>query len=410
MSGNSVGNSGNNLHSAAPEPNTSAYRDRKRYAWLVSLLIPALSASGPFLYWLSDSLVALWVPLLLTYGIFPVLDYFMGQDLSNPPEQAVPALEADHYYRYVTYALVPILWAGFVFGVWFYTTHELPWHAQLAGVLALGVVGGYGINLGHELGHKRPEIERWLAKLILAMTGYGHFYIEHNRGHHRDVATPNDPASSRMGENIYAFLLREMPGAARRAWKLESERLAKEGRGAWTLHNEILQPLLLTLAFFAAMTVWLGWAALPFMLLASFWSNFQLTTANYIEHYGLLRQKLANGRFEVCQPHHSWNSNQVLSNWAVFHLQRHSDHHAHPLRRYQSLRHFEQAPQLPSGYFGMFLVAYVPPLWFWLMDRRLLAAVQNDPAKINFDPARRAALLVRYQLSAIEPTDLACHP
>jgi alkane 1-monooxygenase len=407
MPGHSGSNSAKPFDPVDPQ---ETYRDRKRYAWLVSLLIPALSASGPFLYWLSDSLVALWVPLLLTYGIFPVLDYFMGQDLSNPPEQAVPALEADHYYRYVTYALVPILWAGFVFGVWFYTTHELPWHAQLAGVLALGVVGGYGINLGHELGHKRPEIERWLAKLILAMTGYGHFYIEHNRGHHRDVATPNDPASSRMGENIYAFLLREMPGAARRAWKLESERLAKEGRGAWTLHNEILQPLLLTLAFFAAMTVWLGWAALPFMLLASFWSNFQLTTANYIEHYGLLRQKLANGRFEVCQPHHSWNSNQVLSNWAVFHLQRHSDHHAHPLRRYQSLRHFEQAPQLPSGYFGMFLVAYVPPLWFWLMDQRLLAAVQNDPARINFDPARRAALLARYQLSAIEPTDLACHP
>ena len=245
---------------------------------------------------------------------------------------------------------------------------------------------------------RQPGIERWLAKLVLAMTGYGHFYIEHNRGHHRDVSTPADPASSRMGESIYRFVLREMPGAFRRAWQLEKDRLADSGRGPWTLKNEILQPLLLTLVFFTGMVLWIGWAALPFLLLAAFWSNFQLTTANYIEHYGLLRQKLANGRFEPCKPRHSWNSNQILSNLAVFHLQRHSDHHAHPLRRYQTLRHFDDAPQLPSGYFAMFVISYIPPLWFWLMNRRLLASVGYDPQKINFDPARRAALMRRYQL------------
>ncbi|MEN9867821.1 MAG: hypothetical protein RL748_3411, partial [Pseudomonadota bacterium] len=181
---------------------------------------------------------------------------------------------------------------------------------------------------------------------------------------------------------------------------LEIDRLAKQGYSPWTLKNEILQPLLLTLLSYGAMLVWLGWAALPVLLLAAFWSNFQLTSANYIEHYGLLRQQRPDGRYEVCQPHHSWNSNQLLSNWAVFHLQRHSDHHAHPLRRYQSLRHFEHVPQLPNGYFGMFLLAYVPPLWFWVMNRRLLAAVQNDAGKINFDPGKRSALLARYQLQA----------
>lgn len=387
-------------HPARPDPASVPYRDRKRYAWLISLLIPALSASGPLLYWASGQLAALWLPLLLTYGIFPILDFVLGQDLSNPPEAAVPKLEADRYYRYVTYALVPILWGGFVFGIWFYASHSLPWHAQLAGILSLGVVGGYGINLGHELGHKRTKLERWLAKLILALTGYGHFYIEHNRGHHRDVATPQDPASSRMGETIYAFLLREMPGALLRAWQLEAERLAAQGRSRFSLANEIIQPMLITLALYAALLLWLGLAALPLLLLAAFWSNFQLTTANYIEHYGLLRQKGPDGRYKPCQPRHSWNSNQVLSNWAVLHLQRHSDHHAHPLRRYQSLRHFDEAPQLPSGYFGMFLIAYVPPLWFWLMDKRLLAAVQHDPNKINFDPAKRAALMAAHQLAA----------
>jgi alkane 1-monooxygenase len=257
-------------------------------------------------------------------------------------------------------------------------------------------------------GQQGPGVERQLAKLVLAMTGYGHFYIEHNRGHHRDVSTPADPASSRMGENIYRFMLREMPGALRRAWALEKQRLAQAGSGPWTLKNEILQPFLLTLAFFSAMLFWLGWPALPLLLLASFWGNFQLTSANYIEHYGLLRQKLANGRYEPCQPHHSWNSNQILSNLAIFHLQRHSDHHAHPLRRYQTLRHFENVPQFPTGYFGMFLMAYVPPLWFWLMDKRLLASVGHDPQKINFDPARRAALMQRYQLSNPLSNPLTC--
>lgn len=247
---------------------------------------------------------------------------------------------------------------------------------------------------------KSIALPRRLARLILAMTGYGHFYIEHNRGHHRDVATPEDPASSRMGESIYRFVLREMPGGFRHAWALEKDRLARCGSSPWTLRNEILQPLLLTVIFFALMIAWLGVQALPFMLLTAFWSNFQLTSANYVEHYGLLRRKLANGRYELCQPHHSWNSNRLFSNWALFHLQRHSDHHAHPVRRYQSLRHFEEVPQLPGGYAVMFLIAYLPPLWFRVMNPRLLRVVKGDPDKINFDPARRAGLMRRYCLEA----------
>jgi alkane 1-monooxygenase len=265
-------------------------------------------------------------------------------------------------------------------------------------VLITGSVGGFCINLGHELGHKNTRLERWLAKIVLAPTGYGHFFIEHNRGHHRDVATPADPASSRMGESIYCFVLREMPGAFKRAWALESERLRREGQTVWSLHNEILQPALITLLLWSALVLWLGVALLPFLVVASFWANFQLTSANYIEHYGLLRQERAPGKYAVCQPHHSWNSNHIFSNWALFHLQRHSDHHAHPLRRYQSLRHFENLPRLPSGYFGMFTIAYVPPLWRWVMDERLLGVVGRDAARINLDPRLRDALIQRYRL------------
>ncbi|MFY7866631.1 MAG: alkane 1-monooxygenase [Roseateles sp.] len=380
----------------SPDPATP-YRDRKRYAWLMSLLVPASVTLGPaLLSWSGDARI-LWLPVAFLYGIVPLIDWLLGTDRSNPPESAVPALDADHYYRRITYALVPILWLAFIYCVWFVATHDLPWHGVLAMVIITGSVGGFCINLGHELGHKQTALERWLAKLVLATTGYGHFYIEHNRGHHRDVATPLDPASSRMGESIYRFVLREMPGAFKRAWALESTRLQKAGLPVWSLkNNEILQPALITIALWGSLVLWLGPQVLPFILATASWANFQLTSANYIEHYGLLRQQLPNGRYEPCQPHHSWNSNHIFSNWAVFHLQRHSDHHAHPLRRYQSLRHFENLPQLPSGYFGMFSIAYIPPLWFKVMDERLLAVVGRDPQRINFESSKRAALIARY--------------
>ncbi len=375
-----------------------AYRDRKRHAWLLSLLVPCTVAIGPLLMLMSGDVRALWVPVVLFYVVFPLLDGWLGEDLSNPPEGAVPALDADLYYRRITYALVPVLWGAFIFSAWFVARHDLPWHALLAMVLITGSVGGFCINLGHEVGHKNTALERWLAKIILAPTAYGHFTVEHNRGHHRDMATPADPASSRMGESIYRFVLREMPGALVRAWALERERLARDGRGACSLHNEMLQPALITVLLWTVLAVWLGPQILLFLAAASFWANFQLTSANYVEHYGLLRQKSAGGKYEACQPHHSWNSNHIFSNWALFHLQRHSDHHAHPLRRYQSMRHFENLPRLPSGYFGMFTIAYIPPLWHWVMDERLLAVVGRDAARINLCPRQRDALIRRHGL------------
>jgi alkane 1-monooxygenase len=248
------------------------------------------------------------------------------------------------------------------------------------------------------MGHKKTGLERWLAKITLALGFYGHFFVEHNRGHHRDVATPEDPASSRMGESIYRFVFREMPGAFFRAWDLEAQRLERCGKSVWSLDNEVLQPALISAVLYGGLIAWLGIEILPVMLLIAFWGAFQLTLANYIEHYGLLRRKEPSGRYERCQPHHSWNSNHLFSNWALFHLQRHSDHHAHPTRRYQSLRDFPDLPRLPSGYFGMYLLTYFPPLWFKVMDKRLLDAVGRDPSRINFLPAKREMLMRRYGL------------
>ena len=384
------------VHAPMPGP----YSDRKRYAWLLSLLIPTTVLVGPGLMWFTGEAWTLWLPVGFFYATVPLLDYVLGEDRSNPPESAVAALDADTYYRWITYSLAPVLWLSFIFGAWFAVRMDLPLHGWAALVLISGSVGGFCINLGHELGHKNTALERALAKIVLAPSGYGHFFVEHNRGHHRDASTPLDPASSRMGESIYRFMLREMPGAWFRAWELERTRLKQAGLPLLSWHNHIVQPGLLTLALWSGLVLWLGWTVLPFLVAASFWANFQLTSANYIEHYGLLRQLRAPGKYEACQPHHSWNSNHIFSNWILFHLQRHSDHHAHPLRRYQSLRHFDGLPTLPSGYFGMFLVAYVPPLWRYVMDERLLRAVGHDLNRLNIDPSQRDALIARHGLQA----------
>lgn len=375
------------------------YRDRKRYAWLLSVFAPLGGPLGPILYLQTGNVAWLWAFLALFYVGVTMMDRLFGEDRSNPPESAVPRLEADNYYRYITYAVVPMLWFGFFFNVIFLATHELPWYHWLAVVLTTGSMLGFGLNLCHEMGHKKNLLDRKLAVATLALGAYGHFSVEHNRGHHRHVATPEDPASSRMGETIYRFVFREMPGAFFRAWDLECERMERLGKSDWSLDNEMVQGGVITFVLYAGLIAVYGVAMVPILMMVAFWGGFQLTSANYIEHYGLIRKKLANGRYEQCQPHHSWNSNHIASNLVLFHLQRHSDHHAHPTRSYQSLRDFPDLPRLPVGYFGMFLAAYVPPVWFRIMNPRLIEAVNGDVTRINFMPARRQRLIRQYGLN-----------
>lgn len=373
------------------------YRDRKRWLWLQSVTYPLFPLLGVGMHAATGQEAWLFLPFAFSYLLAPFLDWALGEDLSNPPEAVVPQLEKDRYYRILTYITVPLHFLSLIVAAW-WATQGLSWWGFLALAVTAGMGSGLGINTGHELGHKKSRLERNLAKIVLAVPAYGHFWIEHNRGHHRDVSTPADPASSRMGESIYRFALREIPGAMRRAWHIEKERLGRKNEPVLSPGNEILQSMLITAVLQIGLIVWLGWSMLIFLAIHNFFAWWQLTSANYIEHYGLLRQKLENGRYERCQPYHSWNSNHVYSNLLLFQLERHSDHHAHPTRRYQSLRHFEDLPTLPNGYFGMYLIAYVPWLWFRMMDKRLLALphIQGDLSKVNLDPAKRDALIARY--------------
>lgn len=381
-----------------PQRGRVEYRDRKRAWWLLSVVYPLLPFSGMALHAYTGAQIALGLPLLISYGLMPLLDYWIGEDENNPPEAVVPQLEQDRYYRWLTWATVPLHFVALIGCAWWVGTQDLAWWAVLMLAYIAGTDSGLGINTGHELGHKYTRTEQWLARLVLAVPAYGHFTVEHGRGHHRWVSTPEDHASARMGENIYRFALRELPGGIRRAWLLEKERLQKEGRSAWSPRNTMLQSYAITAVLQLGLIAAWGWIMLPFLAVHNVVAWWQLTSANYVEHYGLLRDRLPSGAYETPQPHHSWNANHLVTNLALFHLQRHSDHHAYPSRRYQSLRHFPDLPQLPSGYFGMFPLAYIPPLWFRVMDPRLLALphVRGDLAKVNIDPARREEITARY--------------
>jgi len=363
------------------------YVDGKRYLWMLSVLFPLIPLIGMGLMRWSGQEWMLWIPLIFLYTGIPLLDYLFPNDASNPPEQIVPQLEADAYYRILNHLTVPMHFVILLIGAWFVANFDLGWSGLLAVSLTVGAISGFGINTGHELGHKKSRLDRLAARLVLAVPFYGHFSIEHNAGHHAEVATPEDSASSRYGESIYAFARREIPGGVRRAWRLESARLQRRGYSKWTWRNEILQSYALSVALYGGLIYSFGTVILPFLLIQTAFAWWQLTSANYIEHYGLLREKLPNGRYERCQPHHSWNANHIASNLVTFHLERHSDHHAFAARRYQSLRHFEDVPQLPSGYFGMFLLSYLPPLWRKVMDQKVLDLVDGDMSRVNTGPA-----------------------
>ncbi len=383
------------------------YVDRKRWFWLLSVTWPLQPLFAIGLHWQTGNEAWFLLPFLINYVIAPILDWAIGEDTNNPPEEVVMQLDQDPYYRRLTYIVVPVHYLVLFISAWYAMTQPLSWWGFILLAAIAGLTGGLAINTGHELGHKNSKLEKLLARIVLAVPAYGHFTLEHNRGHHRDVSTPTDPASARMGESIYRFALREIPGGFKRAWQIEKERLAARGTSAWHPGNPILQSYAISLAIALLLLTWLGWLTIPFLLIHHALAYFQLTSANYIEHYGLLRERDVRGRYERCQPHHSWNSNHVLSNLVLFHLERHSDHHTHPLRRYQSLRHYDNLPSLPNGYFGMYVLAYVPWAWFRVMDPRLMALphVEGDLDKVNIDPEARPGIFLKWgRDKMVEPT------
>ncbi|MGB7383796.1 MAG: alkane 1-monooxygenase, partial [Rhodococcus sp. (in: high G+C Gram-positive bacteria)] len=313
------------------------------------------------------------------------------------------------YYRYCTYAYIPFQLTSLVLACYLWTADNLSWLGIDGGLgliskiglaISVGVMGGVGINTAHEMGHKKDSLERWLSKVTLAQTFYGHFYIEHNRGHHVRVATPEDPASAKFGESFWKFLPRSVWGSLKSSWHIEKTRMERLGKSTWNIRNDVLNAWLMSVVLFGALTAVFGVSILPFLLIQAVYGFSLLETVNYLEHYGLLRQKKDNGRYERCAPEHSWNSDHIVTNIFLYHLQRHSDHHANPTRRYQILRSMEGAPNLPSGYASMISLAYFPPIWRKVMDHRVIEHYDGDITKVNIDPSKREKVLARYGVTA----------
>ena len=359
------------------------WHDSKRHLWLLSLLVLILPFIGGALA-LGLGIELFWYTSpIYVYGLVPLLDWWLGEDADNPPESAVPDLEADPYYRYIVIAHIPLQYALLIAGAWAISALDLSLFATIGLVYSMGLGSGGGINVAHELGHKRGPMAAWLARIALAPSAYGHFYIEHNRGHHVRVATREDPASARYGEGFHQFWWRCVKGSIASAWQLESKRLAASNRSPWSVHNENLQGWSLTVLLLALLTIAFGVSVLPWLLAQMVLGFTLLELVNYIEHYGLLRERDSNGRLERPQPKHSWNSNHLVSNLVLYQLQRHSDHHAHATRSFQALRHMEGAPQLPAGYAAMILLASIPPLWRRVMDPRVQAHYGGDLSLAN---------------------------
>lgn len=393
--------------SRSKSASAATYRNPKRYAYLLVpfwVLSPLLSI---YLAISTGHAAWYWLVIVLTYLVFPALDFdaLIGRDTRNPPESLVPRLEEDRWYRVITYVAVPCHYVTLFVGAWTAATQELSVLSYIAVAWSCGLMNGFAVATAHELGHKKGGLERWLSKICLATGCYGQYMIDHNRGHHRDVATPEDSGSARFGENFWGYMLRrQLPHSTLfRPWQLEKERLARKGMGPWTLQNEFIQPMLISAVTYGVIVALWGWPVVLYLIAVAFIAYLFLALADYIEHYGLLREKLPDGRYARVRPEHSWNTDHVASNVIFWNVQRHSDHHAWPTRRYQSLRSFEQVPNMPTGYPGMFGIALIPPLWRAIMYPRVLAFHGHDLTRMNVDPARREALMRRYHQPSAAP-------
>jgi alkane 1-monooxygenase len=314
----------------------------------------------------------IWLPLVYSWVIIPFLELFLKADEKNLSEAEEELVKKNKWYDILLYLIVPCQYLtlglflynlGFSYNTW----------PDLAGkTLVMGLICGVmGINVGHELGHRVNRFEQFLSKSLLLSSLYMHFYIEHNKGHHRRVATPEDPGSARYGESIYAFYFRTVVFSYLSAWEIAAKDCRKKGYKPFSLQNEMIQFHFIQLAFLVTIFLLFGSLATLLFIVAAIHGILLLETVNYIEHYGLQRRQTGVATYERAMPEHSWNSNHIIGRVMLFELSRHSDHHYLASRKYQLLRHHDDSPQMPAGYPAMMILSLVPPAWFSVMNKRV---------------------------------------
>lgn len=322
---------------------------------------------GPLAAWAGLHFGGIWSPgmFYLAFVIIPFLEIFMPAGVKNYSTEEEVRRSSSVFFDILLYLHIPILYSLLFYYLHLISSQPLTTFEQVGMTLNIGtMIGAFGINVAHELGHRAKAFERVLAKLLLLPALYQHFIIEHNLGHHRHVGTPEDPATSRRGETVFSFWWRSTTRGYLHAWQLEARRLQQGGQAFWSLHNEMLRFSLFQLLYLGGVGLFFGPVAIPFALSAAVIGFLLLETVNYIEHYGLMRRTLPSGRYEKVELHHSWNSDHELGRIFLYELTRHADHHYKTTRKYQVLRHHDASPQLPMGYPAAMLLSLLPPLWF----------------------------------------------
>ena len=338
-----------------------------KYVGVVSFpMIPILAFAFD-----SNPLLA-WALPVVAFVLIPITEQFLPQSLDNLSKEEEILLKESAFHKIALLLMLPIQWSLIALLIWNLQSVSLAtMDLQTVGfIVSVGICcGTFGINLGHELGHRADKLSQLAAKGFLLSTLYLHFIIEHNRGHHRNVATDNDPASSVKGQWVYHFWFQSVFGSWKSAWELENTRIEKKNLAWWK--NEMIHFTLIQIALVGSIYLAFGLVSMIGFCITATIGFLTLETINYVEHYGLRRKIRENGKYERVRPHHSWNCNRDIGRILLFELTRHSDHHAYPNRPFQILRHHDDAPELPAGYPAMVVIALLPPLWFRVMDSRI---------------------------------------
>lgn len=313
-----------------------------------------------------------WAPLMYAWVFMPVIELAFKPNEENMNAAEEELARKDRTYDYLLYFFVVLQFIALIIFLNGLKTEDLLWWEIIGRIWTMGLLCGiYGINLGHELGHRVNKFEQTLAKASLLTSLYMHFFIEHNKGHHKNVATHLDPASARYNESIYFFYFRSVIFSYLSAWKIANNEMKKQGLPVASWKNEMLRMHVIQILFVVGIFFVFGWLVTIYYLFAAGIGIALLETVNYIEHYGLQRKQTGEDQFERTMPCHSWNSNHTLGRIMLFELSRHSDHHYLASRKYQVLQHHDDSPQLPTGYPGCMMLACVPPAWFYVMNKKI---------------------------------------
>ncbi len=312
-----------------------------------------------------------YTTLIYAFVIIPVLEMIF-KEVESKEEYTKSEVQnklSNIFFDILLYLNIPFVFALLALGLYNLNQLELDLFETVGMVLSLGILlATNAINVGHELGHRKPLIERCLSKLLYLPCLYMHFYIEHNFGHHNNVATPKDPATAKFNQTVYSFWFTSVMGQYLSAWRLQLQLLKIKNSRFLSIKNDMLYYTIFELAYLLVIYSFFGFYGLFLAVIIGVLSFLFLETINYIEHYGLLREKLPSGRYERVQSHHSWNSNHFIGRIVLYELTRHSDHHFKASKKYQILENKRESPQLPYGYPTSILLALVPWLWFSLVN------------------------------------------